>query len=126
MKQKKIKLKHTMKSSHSEVSSEFVGFAIKEIDGHSFTYLYKEDDVRTFVCVENQSVALMRIDDGMTAVWLNENKEGLLFKTSSMGELKLNLELERLYISDEDVELSYHLIQDNQILDTITLTWEEL
>ncbi|MBS3991610.1 MAG: DUF1934 family protein [Erysipelothrix sp.] len=126
MKQKKIKLKHTMKSAHSEVSSEFVGFAIKEIDGHSITYFYTENDVRTFVCVEKQSVALMRIDDGMTAVWLNENKEGLLFKTSSMGELKLNLELEKLYISDEDVELSYHLIQDDQILDTITLTWEEL
>lgn len=126
MKQKKIKLKHTMKSSHSQVSSEFIGFAIKEIDGKSVTYLYTQDEVKTFVCVEKQSVALMRLDDGMTAVWLNEDKEGMLVKTSSMGELKLLLRLETLYISDEDIELSYHLIQDNQILDTITLTWEEL
>ncbi len=126
MKQKKIKLKHTMKSTHSQVSSEFIGFAIKEIDGYSITYLYTQDDVKTFVCVVKQSVALMRLDDGMTAVWLNEDKEGLLFKTSSMGDLKLSLRLEKLYISDEDVEVSYHLIQDDQILDTITLTWEEL
>lgn len=126
MKKKKIKLKHLMKSTHSDVSSEFVGFAIKEIDGHTSTYIYTEDDVRTFVCVEEQSIALMRLHDGMTAVWLKEDKEGLLYKTSSMGDLVISLQLEKLYVSDEDVEVSYHLIQNDQVLDTITLTWEEL
>ena len=126
MKQKKIKLKHTMKSTHLDLTSEFVGFAIKEIDEKTSTYLYTHDGIKTFVCVEKQSLGLMRLDDGMTAVWLNEDKEGLLFKTSSIGNLKILLRLEKLYLSDGDIEISYHLMENNQILDTITLTWEEL
>lgn len=126
MKQKKIKLKHTMNSTHLDFTSEFVGFAVKEIDGKTTTYLYTQDDVKTFVCFEKQSIGLMRLEDGMTAVWLNEDKGGLLFKTSSIGNLKILLRLEKLLLSDEDIEVSYHLMDNDQIMDTITLTWEEL
>jgi hypothetical protein len=126
MKQKKIKLHYTMHSTHSKFQSEFEGFAIKEVDHHCLTYIYAHDDVKTFVCIDQNSIALMRLDDGMTAVWMNEFDEGLIYKSSSMGEWQIQIKKDFLHISDEEVTLSYHLLDHDEIVDTITQTWEEL
>jgi hypothetical protein len=126
MKQKKIKLNYTMYSSHSQVKSEFEGFAIKEIDRSSVTYIYTHDDVKTFVCIDQNEIALMRLEDGLTAVWLNQFNEGLVYKSTSLGEWMIPIKGHYLNISDDEIALSYHLMDDEHIMDTITQTWEEL
>lgn len=126
MKQKKIKLHITTQAKQAQLYEEEDCFAIKEIDHKNVTYIYSLDDVKTIVNFEEQSVGLMRIDQGISAVWLNEFKEGLLFKSTPYGSMSLPLKLNQLDVSDDGLTLSYHIMDQEKITETITLTWEEL
>ena len=126
MKQKKIKLHITTQAIQAQLYEEEDCFAIKEIDHKNVTYIYTLDDVKTIVNFEEQSVGLMRIDQGISAVWMNEFKEGLLFKSTPYGSMSLALKLNQLDVSDDGLTLSYHIMDQEEITETITLTWEEL
>jgi hypothetical protein len=43
-----------------------------------------------------------------------------------MGEWQIPIKKDFLHISDDEVTLSYHLLDHDEIVDTITQTWEEL
>lgn len=115
-----------MKSLQAQLNSEFEGFAIKEIDRKNVTYIYKHDEVRTWVSVENNNIALFRLDEGITAVWLNEFQEGLLYKSSQLGSFLLHIKGVQFECSDEYIHLQYHIMEGDTIMETIIQTWEVL
>lgn len=126
MKTKKVKLHYTMKSLQSQVHSEFEVFAIKEVDGNNVTYIYKHEDVKTWVCIESNSIALLRLDEGFTAVWLNDFQEGLAYKSSQYGAILLHIKGADFEFSDDFIQLQYHIVEGETIMETITQTWEVL
>lgn len=126
MKTKKIKLHYTMKAQQSQLHSEYEGFALKEIDQGSVTFIYTQDEIKTWVCVDNNTIALMRLEDGMTAVWLNEFNEGLVYKSTPLGAFTLPIKGEAIEISDDVVSLTYHIMEGDTTMETITQTWEVL